>query len=262
MLGVLVAGVLIGIAMVAFMQMFKFQNNASQQIAGKDGVNDLSHAIDTLFGSAKCGTTGIYLSAGNPAVVSVSGANYSLSLDTLEFPNGSVAVTSLSNPNITNMIRPYSVSALTMMALGGGGAYGLGFQYPFKMQVTFGSPLGPPPLPLSKFLTVYTDASQNVIGACYLAPGTTGSFGGIFSQIVQNEGLTPPANCFYPNPFTGGCSCPAGFTAQLFHSWVTTCLNSPSEPLFSSWNCSLYQPPNTPVAPGTYVGLVSFACYR
>lgn len=59
-----------------------------------------------------------------------------------------------------------------MIALGGDGPNGTGFQYPFQMQVAFENLNGPPALPLNKFITVYTDSSKKVVGACYSGTGT------------------------------------------------------------------------------------------
>lgn len=193
LLQVLIAGVLLSLGSIAFLNVFKSQTKATRNIAAQGGVTDLSHALDALFGSAQCATSGIFLSAGAPAAVTVSGSTYALNLDTIQFATGVVALTSLPDATVTAMIQPYSVSAIAMSALGGSGAAGTGFQFPFQLKTTFASPSGPPPLPLNKFVTIYTDATRRVVGGCYSGTPTSGAGFSHFQVFSAGGNFVVPA---------------------------------------------------------------------
>ena len=46
-------------------------------------------------------------------------------------------------------------------------------------------------------------------------------FGGIFTR--NDHVPAHPQPCRYANPFTNGCSCPAGFVAHQIWEWHTNC---------------------------------------
>jgi hypothetical protein len=50
--------------------------------------------------------------------------------------------------------------------------------------------------------------------------------GGIYTVHFLNTPNTSPLpvhDCRYPNPLTGSCTCPAGYTAYQFHDFITGC---------------------------------------
>lgn len=193
LIGVLVASAAMGVLAIAFIAQFKSQTKASRKIAAWNGVNDISHALDLLWTNPQCPALGMYKNAGANAVVAVSGSAYSLTLDSIFYQSGDVALTSLPNALIKSMIEPYTIASITMNPLGGAAAYGgTGFQYPFQMQIKFGSPQGPPPLPLSKYLTIYTDASHTVTGAC--TTGSSPAFVNVTGDLTlqANQALNGP----------------------------------------------------------------------
>lgn len=161
LVSVLVAVAVTSLFMMSLLILFKTQNRATRQIAAKEGVNDLSHGLDVLFSSSNCATTGYYLVGGvngQPAVVSVAGGAISLSIDTIEFPNGTgtsngaVAITSTPNAILAGMIQPYTINTLAFTSLDVGSATGTGFEYPFQLTAKFTSPSGgPPPSPSTSF---------------------------------------------------------------------------------------------------------------
>lgn len=263
LLGAVVATAIIAIAMSSLLSMFKLQSGATRGLASVWGKADLARGLDVLFSGSQCATTGTFLNSGSPAVVRVSREGYSLLLDRIQFPSGTVAVSSLPDPNLATMIQPsfilppnHSPPGIHLIALGGSGRSGTGFQYPFQMQVRFGNASGSAPAPINKFITVYTDSAQKVQGACYTGSGSTGQFGGIYTTRVQD------GSCRFANPFTSACTCPPGYAVRLFHDWATSCVAFPPEPAFSQWNCTLYQDRGAPVPAGTVVGISSYFCYR
>jgi hypothetical protein len=185
----LVTSVIMGIVMMGFLSMFKNQGKATQQITAWEGVNDLSHSLDLLFGNVQCQTTGQFTNAGAAGAVTLgSGGSYNLVLDTISFPSGTIAVTTGADMSLTNMLRPYSIaplnpanavgvcsgvpnpSGICFTPLGASGPYGAGYSYAFQMQVYFQSSSGPAPLPLNKFVMVFTNAippaTQTITGMC------------------------------------------------------------------------------------------------
>jgi hypothetical protein len=170
--------VLIGIAMGTFASMCNVQSRANRTIAANQGVTDLSHTLDTFLGSSQCSKISpngsLFSNAGaSPVHVTFSGPpscttqHYFLSLDTMQFQSGTLAVTSLPDPTQYLMLQPYSIASISFTALGGNGNFGKGgCEFPFQMKVSFTSPSGPPPLPIVKTVTAYTDASYMVTGAC------------------------------------------------------------------------------------------------
>jgi len=227
--GAAVLGVLLG----AFISFFKMQMNASRKISSLGGVTSLSQALDTFLGSALCSGTGGYTNGGVTATVALGGPapGYTLAIDTIQFPTGAIAVTTLANPTIANMIRPYSIGAITMTGLGGNGPIpgGGGNQYPFQMLVTFSSPTGPPPLPLTKFITVYTNPANLVVGACNSitqTPVPPNCPPGTYMQGIAADGNpvcvplpAPPAPYVPPG---GSGNCPAGQYATGFDVQTNT----------------------------------------
>ncbi len=276
LIAVLMAAALLGVTMLAFLPMFKNQTKASRGIAATGGVTDLSHALDTLFESPACATSGSYLSGVMPVYVNGSGSSYSLSLDTIKFPTGGLVITSLASPEIAQMIQPHSVSAISLIPVGTQGTNGDGYKYPFQLQVTFQNPTGPPALPINKFIVVYTDSGKNVTGACY--SGGTASLGKGVSNCTPrfstsadtspiDDGANSTARCD-PGEFavSGGqlinlavaqrsypllnaSGQPVGWIASMYDS-----THSISE--FSPQTTQLYHPPGYP--PGTPVTLF---CY-
>ncbi len=252
-MSILAAIAMMGILSMSFIRQFKSQSDATRKIAAWNGVNDISHALDLLWTNPQCPSLGMYKYAGANAVVTVSGSAYSLQMDSIFYQSGDVALTSLSNPLISQMIEPYTISSITMNPLGGAAAYGTGFQYPFQMQIKFGSPKGPPPLPLNKYLTIYTNASHTVTGACNsssspqfinvygdltlqanqplhgpsgiiqvgLGPAicggldqTTGGVANVYSPTGFYSNFAPPT-VWKSNPrfWNGTLTCPVGYTA-------------------------------------------------
>lgn len=166
---ILIGFTLLAILTVSFSKMMISQAKTSRKIAAAGATTDLSHALDTLFGSVQCaniGSSNFSLNATTPVAVTPAAGSYSLSLNTIKFHSGNVAITSQDNPEIAAMIYPYKVDSLVMTPLGGEGACGAGSRYPFQLKVNFDAPKGAPPPSLTKYVTLYTDASNNVVGAC------------------------------------------------------------------------------------------------
>ncbi len=76
--------------------------------------------------------------------------------------------------------------------------------------------------------------------------GATYGYGGNYIEVTPVEG--GPTNCGWPNPFTGSCSCPAGFSNFVSGAWPNG---------VSGYNsCG-------PLGPeGGHTGCVSFICYK
>ncbi len=170
LIGVVITATIMAVMSMGFMSMFRSQSRATRRIAARGGATDLSHGLDALFGSPQCATTGSsnYLFGGvSPVTLSVTPGpppSYSVSIDTLNFANGTFAITSDSNATISSLIHPYSISSISFSPLGGNSAT----MYPFKLTVSFTDPNGGlPALPLIKFITLFTDATNKVVGACY-----------------------------------------------------------------------------------------------
>jgi type II secretory pathway pseudopilin PulG len=211
---VLITTAIMAIVTTSFISIYSSQTKANRNLAAQSAVIDLSHALDVLLGAANCQTTGssnFKLGSTSPVTVSlITGppSSYALNLNTLNFSNGTLAFTSTPNEVIANMIRPYQVSALTLIPLGGEGAIATGFQYPFKMEISFSNPKGgPAPLPLTKYAVFYTDSTRKVVGACN--SGTNTYFGGVYQ--------TSNLGCNKINPVTGSVSCPSGFTDTVVY---------------------------------------------
>ena len=167
---VMITTAIMSIVMMNFASMFKMQSKTARNITAIGGVNDLSMGIDLLLTSPQCanlGSTSFLLNHGAQATIGGSASNYTLSADTISFANGAPMLYPSPTPN--PMIQPYSLAPATgsppgiqFTALGGQTSN----TFPFQMKINFTSPSGPPPLPLTKYLTAYTDFSGNVIGLC------------------------------------------------------------------------------------------------
>jgi hypothetical protein len=228
---VLVLTAIVSIVMTGFLSLYTGLTRSGREITAFGGATDLSHGLDALFQSPNCANLGANSFTLSNSPVSVvmygtspcSGLNppppYCLSLDTISFPNGfSTAVTTNANPLIANMIDPYFVNAITFTGIGGQNAT----QYPFQLTVTFATKTGfslPPPTPIQKYVTVYTDPNNplQVIGACY-APVTSAAGAPVTAgMVIGGFYVTPSTYCAgVNNPQTGAQTCPTGFTAKLF----------------------------------------------
>lgn len=77
-------------------------------------------------------------------------------------------------------------------------------------------------------------------GACLNGVGGLGGFGGFYE-------ISGDWSCYNPNPYTGRCTCPTGFTSFMINDFILTCAP----------NTFYYKPP-----PGGYCGVVMYQCVR
>lgn len=81
--------------------------------------------------------------------------------------------------------------------------------------------------------------------ACFTAQGRSRciAFGGGYAENANAAcGVTP---CLTPNPFTGDCSCPTGFTATVTASIDEGCGSAPPDNAIGVWKmCSVAKPPD------------------
>lgn len=188
MVGVLATAAVMGVVMLGFISMVTFQTKANRQIAATGGVNDVSAGITLFFTGSNCSTlgTGNFLFKSNQAtVVPGTGSNYSLSIDTI-MAGSKVYLSDASSTLLSASIYPYSIApynpttpnssgiVMTPYPPGGGNqnTTTTPYTYPFQMTINFSSASGPPPLPLTKFVNVYTNASNNVQGMCVVSSGS------------------------------------------------------------------------------------------
>ncbi len=216
MVNVLVVSALMSMLMTAMITMFKYQTDTARQIAGKSGITDLSTGMGAFFSGANCSSTGTFRLGGAPAAVSASGTSYSLAMDTVLFATGGAVISSLNPPEITTMINPYTVAQLDFAPVGVETATTLGFVYPFKMDVSFASPKGAPPRPLSKFINIFTDSTRKVLGACYSNAG--------------GNGLAGPGRCYFADWGASASPCQTGYTNRGTSGFI---LSTPSCPYFN-----------------------------
>jgi hypothetical protein len=193
LVSVLVVIALTTMAMTGFLTVFEAQAKATRTLTASGSVNDLSHALDTLFASPGCASSGGFLANGGSAAVTTSGTTYALALDTLRFASGTLALGSdPAAAGYTAMeasIQPYQVSGIALAPLGANST-GVNPIFPFELTVTFSNRLGPPPLPLTKFIRVYTTGSASpyaVVGACYQG---TGSPLGFNTLVFSSPGVS------------------------------------------------------------------------
>lgn len=172
---VLITMLLTTMAMTAFLKMNDFQNQAQRRLASRAGVGDLSQAIDALVGTPQCASTGTYLNNNEIAQVKSLGSTYELASDTLKFGMGGIALSTLPESEMNARIRPQTIDQLSWIPLGGSGPAGSGNVYPFQLIVKFKNPSGAPFTPIQKFLSVFTNAKNEVVGVC----SATGSIGKI-----------------------------------------------------------------------------------
>ncbi len=190
MVEVMVASGMLAIVAVGFMTMMKSSTRATRDIASRSNVTDLSNGIDALFGSVGCATTGASLAGGAAGSVVPGAGSYTLTLDTLRFAAGGIAVTTLPNADITAMIQPNAIDSMTFEALGGEGPIGTGFIYPFRLRVRFRNPQGFPAQPITKFVMIYTNPANVVVGGCFEGVGSRVARAS--NRVNHNDVINPP----------------------------------------------------------------------
>jgi hypothetical protein len=194
-----------GILMTAFLSMTRSQTKAARNIAASGGVTGLAHGLAVLFGSPGCatlGTASFSNACASPVAVSVGGGTDTLALDTIRAPsNGVTIVTSGTNQEQDEMIRPHRVAAIELTALGAEGSSGSGFVYPFRLTVKFSTPSDPPPLPVRDFITIDTDMGRNVVCACAASPVGGGA---AYASVYRTGPVVIPSKAtWFDLPFNG-----------------------------------------------------------
>ncbi len=185
LIGVVVTASIIPIVMMGFMTMFKSQSMATRNIAAHSGITDLTHALDLQFGSPNCASSGAW----NSAIVGGTLSTTLVSPPTLALT--ALPVTGLTPSTIETMIQPYSVGTITTKSQGDGASNTSGFTYPFRVAIPFtNSAKGPVPASLQKYVLVYTDGNNNVVGACYGGAGsTTSTTTSTGSSVIKHFGV-------------------------------------------------------------------------
>lgn len=212
LVGVLITATIMSIVSMAFLAMFRTQSQATRNIAAQGGVNDLSIGLNFLVNGQNCSNpgSGIYfLNEGSQAQVVGSGTGaYTLAMDTLRYSTGATALVNPPNTAISQMIQPYSLAPNNPTAPN---PPGIGFTsigpptcntstcvFPFQMQVNFTSPNGgPPPKPLTKFVSVYT--GLGTVSGSATDYSVVGMCGG---GAVQTSGLYH-TNLYFPGQSAG-----------------------------------------------------------
>ena len=209
---ILVSAAIMAIVMTATISMFAYQSGMSRRIAAHSGVTDISESLDLLFGSPNCRSVGYFAYAGQAAIVTTGPTclfGNCLLVDEIGFSASQPAVATQPKPNIQRMIQPYAVApsngtppGIEMRSVGAGVPNGAGFVFPFQMDINFTSPKGPPPLPLTKSILIYTDASKTVKAACFVASSNSGGEFSVWPHpdspakillLVFQVGQFPPA---------------------------------------------------------------------